>query len=589
MSKGLQKKFLILIFILNIIPLLIQGIFTTGYSFRTILDSNKKIASQDLEKMAELDSGKITEFVNLLSYIRQEERIFTFLQPAAFSSVREARTALSSFMQYNIINYAVNYPYEYVFVTRDHTIFTNQAYISEERADIIEEHVRSAPWILPLSGAHNTKIWMGLVPRVTAANYQTPYVYLAANIFDGVSNIGYVAIGFHPQYLWKNLTQAKLTDDTNIYITDDTFSCLYEAPENKLSFSEIPEDFFSSISDQAVLPLNGTQQLILTSTIRNSGLAANWRMISITPVNGFSRELYRNLRISVLLLLLAILGIGTVAFFMHSYIFRPLLTLQDAMKSTVEEDFNVALSDNGTDEIASLFSGFQYMQRQLKKKIQQIQENEQEKKRVEVQMLQAQINPHFICNSLNTIRVMADMNEDHAVSKSLQALNHLVRHYLHNETSIIPLSEEIEHLREYLYLQKLRYHNSFSYQISVDEPCGSLGIMKLLLQPLVENCIVHGFSDRSLQGYIDIRVFVSDETLNVIVKDNGCGIPEDEISAVMSGKKQSASHYQIGVTNVQKRIQACYGEDYGITIASDHGTTVTVRLPLLTILHSDLS
>lgn len=582
MAKGLQKKFLLLILVLSVIPLLTQGMFTTHYSFRTLLENNKKMASQDLEKMAEINSHKITEFAHLLSYVSQEERILSLLDSDSLLSLEKRRIALCSFMQNSVINYAVNYPFEYVFVSEDHTVFLHRPFIADDELEVITQNIASAKWNDRGSSFYSKDIWIGLNAKVTAENYRPDYIYLVSNLTNGAHNVGYAAIGFHPKYLWENLSEAKVTDHTNIYILDDSGTCIYSSPQNMIPASDVPDDFFAGVQNQAIQTLNDTEQLVLSQTISVIGLDSTWSIVSVTPVNDFSKNIYRNLSISVALLLLAVLGVIMIIGAMHIYIFKPLQILKSAMETTVEGDFDVKFSMTGTDEMADLFSGFQYMQLQLKKKIETIKKNEREKKKIEVQMLQAQINPHFICNSLNTIKIMADLNEDHAVSKSLLALSHLVSHYLHTETSIIPFSDEVAHLHEYLYLQKLRYHNSFSYQIHISKEVEQLGIMKLLLQPLVENCIVHGFQDRMLQGFIQISIDRISDKILIQIQDNGCGISPDILDSIfVEQESHSASSHKIGLINIQRRIQTSYGDEYGISISSNNGTTVTVLLPVV--------
>lgn len=583
MFKGLQKKFLLLILLLGLLPLLFQGLFTANQTAKVILDNNKVIASQDLEKMAEIDSTRIRSFTNLISYIAEEQGIFDLLLTQDLQYSENSSIPLAAFLKSDYINYAVDYPFEYLFVMEDGQLYTNQPFLSAKNKAWILKHIQDIPEGSFPMDCYSKKIRIGILDKLTSRNYRPSYLYLTSNLFDGSQYIGQAWIGVNANYLWGDLDQAKITPNTNLYITDENDICIMESVQNTISYKEALSGFTGHESG-SVISVNRAKQLLLIKEIPLSGIDGGWKIISITPIRDLVINVYKNFILSVILIILAVVGILAISLFMNHYVFTPLRFLQTAMENLVEGDFDVRTDNPGIDEIADLFSGFQYMQKQLKIKMEEIRERESEKKFMEIQMLQAQINPHFICNSLHTIRIMADLNEDIAVSKSLQALNHLVNHYLHNQDSVIPLSEEIDHLHEYLYLQKLRYHNSFSYEIDMAENLNNPGIMKLLLQPLVENCIVHGFSDKSCQGIIRILLCQEDGCLKITIRDNGCGMPPEVLDAFHRKIALPASPgNRIGIENVCKRIFSSYGHPYGISIHNEGGAVVTVLLPLINL------
>ncbi len=592
MVHGLQRKFMFWMLTLGVLPLLLQGFLTTKIASDSILENNRVIADKDLEKMAVIDTDKLRNFSNFLSYLTQEETLLSYLKDTEERNAGGHRIDIEAFMRTNKVSFAADYAYEYLFVSENGTLYSNQAYLSEDKRKELTLQELEAPWVEALSFHYAPSVWIGVSRKIALGSYRPDYIYLATNIVNDSDYLGRAAIGFNPRYLQGDLDQAKITDNTDIYILDDNNDCVIECSGNRVPYEQVRPavDNFISGQDKAT----DSKNLILAKSISLPGTDMQWHIVSVTPYADFNMRISNIRTISFILLLLAVFCVVLICYLMHRDIFTPVKSLQHAMETVVDGNFDVTVSDPGTDELAALSEGFLFMQTQLKTKIEQVRESEITKKKLELQILHEQINPHFIGNSLNTIKIMADLNQDLAVSKALQALHHLVSHYLRGSESIISLAGELDYLQEYLYLQKLRYHNSFSYTLQTDT--GNLdperiGIMKLLLQPLVENAIIHGFSDRHIQGKLDIFASIGKETTQtgqsirtilIRIADNGCGISDETIASLLREcDEASPPVVHIGIRNVQQRILMEYGNTYGLTFENRNGTCVTVKLPLI--------
>lgn len=222
---------------------------------------------------------------------------------------------------------------------------------------------------------------------------------------------------------------------------------------------------------------------------------------------------------------------------------------------------------------------------EIRKLIELVYEEQKSKREAELKILQAQIKPHFLYNTLDTIQWMAQERKADDVVVMIMALTNLFRIGLSKGRESIPVSEEMEHIQSYLFIQKARYENKLNYEIYVDPEVRQEIVFKLTLQPLVENAIYHGIKARRGEGHIQIKVQKVDDKLCLSVSDNGAGIPSTqlmELQTVLSGMHAGKESLGFGLFNVHERIRLVYGDNYGVRIYSTigEGTQVEVWYPL---------
>jgi two-component system sensor histidine kinase YesM len=200
-------------------------------------------------------------------------------------------------------------------------------------------------------------------------------------------------------------------------------------------------------------------------------------------------------------------------------------------------------------------------------------------------MLASQINPHFLYNTLETIRMQARVKNQPEIEELAKMLAKIMRHNIQVGDTLQPLKEELKLIRYYLKIQDYRFHDRITYEIRADEEAiARLGIMPLLIQPFVENAFVHGLESKQSGGRICICVDVQKQLL-ISVSDNGCGMDAEKLAQVVHQLNDfdNLDRTHIGICNVNQRIRLQYGEEYGVTIESkeQEGTTVLIRLPVL--------
>lgn len=270
------------------------------------------------------------------------------------------------------------------------------------------------------------------------------------------------------------------------------------------------------------------------------------------------------------------------AFFISSQITRRITNLSVAMDHVQEGNFSTQLSVQGNDEIAELSHHFNSMLKDLRRLMNEVVETQKEKRKRELEILQAQINPHFIYNTLDTLQWKALEYGASDLSELILSLSSFFRVSLSKGKEMIPLREEIKHVRSYLDIQKARYEEILTYEIQVEESLDDVFLPKILLQPLVENAIYHGIKPKLAQGKISILAQLEGVDLLLTVQDNGVGMTEEQVNQLEEAFEGKRAPVSYGLHNVHQRIRLTYGTPYGLHVESclQDGTTVTIRLPM---------
>ena len=200
-----------------------------------------------------------------------------------------------------------------------------------------------------------------------------------------------------------------------------------------------------------------------------------------------------------------------------------------------------------------------------------------QQKDAEIKALEAEINPHFLYNILDSVNWMAIDREEYEISQMISSLAKILRYSINNSNEVVPLKDEVEWLRQYIYLQQVRFKDSFDYLIDVDDSLLELPVHKLILQPFVENAIRHGFKDSTRRNILRISAKEENGVL-LSIQDNGCGIQADKLDAILERTSEEKDH--IGIANVIDRIQMYYGDSAEIQVMSEWmvGTTITIYL-----------
>ncbi len=310
----------------------------------------------------------------------------------------------------------------------------------------------------------------------------------------------------------------------------------------------------------------------------------NWRLVNAVDESVLLQEFNRtgSVIIAISLVLFA-LFIGFSLIFLRNIIV-PVNRLIGGMHRVEGGDLDIRLDPSGEKEMRMLTQSFNSMIGKTKTLMLTNEEQQREKHRVEMQALQSQINPHFLVNSLSNIRFMAIVAKYNGIKNMTEALIKILSTSFRHSPKLFTIKEEIELLESYVYLMQIRYAENFDVTYEVDEECNNFKVPRLILQPIMENSIVHGFEDKDDIGTITVTVRRADNTVMITICDNGKGMTPQMIEALLAADPSDGeTSGNIGVSNVNKRIKLNFGTQYGLSMTSQpgKGTTTTIVIPAI--------
>jgi sensor histidine kinase YesM len=295
--------------------------------------------------------------------------------------------------------------------------------------------------------------------------------------------------------------------------------------------------------------------------------------------------LWRALLIVFIIALTAIIS-GVLAVYRMT---RNLEKLNAAMLQVSHGNLDSQAGFEGRDEIGKMGKIFDKMVSDIKRLLEQISEEEKQKRKTEIDFLQAQINPHFVSNALNTIAWMAKMHNAENIAALAKSLTALMQSSMRRGSRFIQINDEIEHTMNYVEIQKYSAFYDFDIDLKVKEEVKAFYTPRFILQPLVENAIIHGLPENTDNQKIEISIFREGDLVHIEVFDNGKGIKQDQIENIIVGKNISKNRYsRIGIKNIQERIKLFFGDNYGLSFESTENeyTKAIIVIPIITI--SDL-
>ncbi len=306
---------------------------------------------------------------------------------------------------------------------------------------------------------------------------------------------------------------------------------------------------------------------------------------------GIRNDVVNAIRICVVIFAAILLGVLFTSRKIMTGITRPIQKLCDATQQAGSGDFEVRAQTGGSDELTVLNDSFNQMVEQIGTLVEDIRVEQFNQRTMELQLLQEQINPHFLYNTLDAIIWLAEAGEKEKVVEMVSALSNFFRTTLSNGRESVTVAEEESHIRSYLEIQQFRYRDILSYDIDISDDIHDYQILKLTLQPLVENALYHGIKNRRTMGHIEVTGKKEDDHIIFRVSDDGIGMTEERLQYVrrllsdgMKDNSDTAERSGFGLINVDQRLRLNYGQMYGISIESvyNEGTAVTAILPAIT-------
>lgn len=386
------------------------------------------------------------------------------------------------------------------------------------------------------------------------------------------------------EQIFKNIDISK---SGYMYLTDGKGEIIYH-PRQQLIYSDLIKEnnkMAAEYEDGTFTEIFDREKRLVT--VKSVGYTG-WKIVAVTPMSDITAN-YSHMRIFIIFsIFFGILILTIINILVSSKIANPIKNLENKVKDFEEGALNIDFSTEGTYEVRHLGEAINSMVSQVNVLMKNIVIEQELKRKSELDALQAQINPHFLYNTLDSIIWMIESEKYDGAITMVTALARFFRISLSKGKNVITLKDELEHVRNYLTIQNIRYKNKFSYKIEAEDSILDLSCIKLIVQPLVENAIYHGMDYMDGDGEIFIKAYSINEDVYIDVIDNGLGMTEDIVESLLKGgKKIKGNGSGVGLRNVNERIKLYFGDEYGLEIYSEPDEGTTIRVHIRAVEHDD--
>lgn len=374
--------------------------------------------------------------------------------------------------------------------------------------------------------------------------------------------------------LWNN---ESIHSGTQIFVSNNENDIIYSSFEDK-SREKTDNIMEQVISGKTNIRIEKKDYLSILTTSNITGCS----IMMLIPKSTIYKEAYTTMVIMILVAVFCILIAFIVSEMTSRHIMKPIKSLNSTIKEAYKGDLSVRVDTTSKGEFGELCHAFNLMIDNTQNLINKIYVEEQEKREMEYKALQAQISPHFMLNTLNAIKLMATMQGAKSIETSLDSIGHIIGFAIKDKSDKITIETELKQIQYYIQILSLRYYNKFNITFDVEDGVLCCYTLKYLLQPIMENCIFHGFDNMDKKGNINIKIHIQNKMIVYEVLDNGNGISQQVIDNILIKEKTNDGFNKIGIYNVNKRIQMIYGKDFGVQIKSSLGefTLVKITIPI---------
>ncbi|EMS70251.1 sensor histidine kinase [Ruminiclostridium cellobioparum] len=400
--------------------------------------------------------------------------------------------------------------------------------------------------------------------------------------------IGSLFLRVDSNYLYNLYNNANLGTGSKVYLLDSKYMVVLSGDKNEVgsrftdSTSRSIDKIYKTGSTSGTIKNVEGGYLAAFSVVPESG----WTVVALIP-NEYMNSLSNDIKHIVIQVVLICILISILIFMVvYRSITFPLWELIRSMRDLKKGSLKSGkLLDDSRDEVAEVTASYNLMIDELNQQIENIKAKEQQRTLAEFKALQAQINPHFIANTLNNVAWMAKMQKADNIESVVTSMIKLLNSSMGRGPDIITIEEEIENIKSYINIQEYKYIKKIGVNIDFDAEILKYKILKFILQPIVENSMIHGLGPKQGQGFITIKGYADDGDISIIVEDNGVGMTQNEMDLLLKGEENGSRERfsSIGLRNVNERIRLAYGEKYGLHIKSqkDVFTSVEIRIPII--------
>ena len=539
----------------------------------------EQASQQNLSQIANQMQNMITSLVATSNILCYDQDIIDVLASGTsettldrfekYKTVQDKISTVSSstLVPYNADIFVIGNDKEVYCINQVQAISSAIYKVYEQEKEALEEVGAYILWIAPVDSANKSGIDF------------TNSIAIAKTVNQSVTNdvLGVVVINLH---LDKNLQRVFSTDiagtGTEVLLLNQNNELVYSTQDTPTTFSDKATNQMNGKSGSFTTNIAGEKHMVDYQVLSRT----NWKLVQISPYNALMSDIIalRNGILIVNIILLTLLIMADVV--VSNRLADPLHELCVLMEKVQKGDFSVRMKERtGQSEIAQISQSFNEMVGQTEELFCQLEHSYKVREDLRLAALRAQVNPHFLFNTLNSIKWMAMMNGDAKVGKMISSLGHLLQFTLASNSELVSVEREVACLKDYVEIQRMRFGERFELVIEIPEELLSFQIPLFIFQPIVENSILHAFDDDCDAGVITIGADKMDESVRFFVRDNGKGMDISQIRNPIDDEVRAKGKFsRVGLKNVDERIKIIYGEGYGISIESVIGEGSTVHL-----------
>jgi two-component system, sensor histidine kinase YesM len=579
-NMSLQKRLLSYFVLFFIFPIIFVGMVSYVLSYKAIKERAMQYSAQTIDRSSYqidhllIEANKISDMIE--NNITIQEKLRQSLEgdiSKKYSIDLEVDTEL-----YYMQSYISDYFGLYV-------IGENGGKYKSNYCSTRHEDLRKTEWYKKIVNSTGP-VWFSIHrDSFVVGTIGQPFISLGNKIIDKATGrvLGVVVIDIEQKILQDKIRNMKLSETGDIFILDNSNNPIIDS--NMSIAKDYFEKAFSSEYDkngfvtESIKSEKGERFIAIYKTSTLTG----WKIGGIVPINELISDSNRLGMLTLLLLLIVCIFTIIAAIKTSDSIAKPVRSLIDLMNKVEEGDLSVSMNVKYEDEIGKLGKSFNKMIVKIGDLMDRVYKEQKQLRKAELKVLQEQINPHFLYNTLDSIIWLSRANKNKEVITMATALTKLFRVGLSRGRDVVNIEEEIAHAGSYLTIQHIRYKNKFTYDIQVPEDLLRYKTLKLILQPIVENAIYHGIKEQKGVGHISVIVRDLGTSIAFEVKDFGKGMTSERLTALKNTlENRDGEKIDIyGIKNVNERIKIFFNMDQGITINSEYeiGTSVEIRIP----------
>ncbi|MDI3529369.1 MAG: two-component system, sensor histidine kinase YesM [Thermoanaerobacter sp.] len=563
----LYKKILLSYILIIVIPLIMVAAITGNITSRYINEEVKKTTFQTLNQANKNISKMLENMKNAILYVSMNKELQYNLSrnggETPFQINREVTAIRNSILYPGIFN--ENYSSIEIFA-----LHKNQYPMRLEQNDVMSSKVvENKEWYKKTIQQNGRLYWY------INDDFGKQMISVSRLVFD-IKNfakpIAVISVDMDMSKVASVVSDIHLGKTGKVYLVDDKGKLIYS--EDKSFLYRYTTKLYNSSSGSDFITINGNKIMVIYNTLPQNG----WKLVGMVSMAELNEkaEMIRNFIYLTALLSLVIAALISL-YFSYS-ISQPIIKLATKMKKVEKGNFNISVEENWGGEIGVLYSSFNYMIKRINELIHEVYLSKIKEKDAELKALQAQINPHFLYNTLDTVNWLAVKHNVPEISKIVNSLASILRYSINKGNDVTTVDKELKHVESYITIQKIRFKDKFEVSFNIDKRILHYKTIKLILQPLVENAIIHGIETYEGKGKILINGYLDDGKIVFEVINNGNPIDLDLVNKLLDSPSEDKDSY--GIQNVNERIKLYYGEEYGLYYqVIDSNTVARIVIP----------